>query len=70
MVSNVDTHLPKRPLGHTGMDVSLLSLGTVKFGRTTGVKYPTAVTPSTVAEAVDLLAEARALGINLIDTAG
>ncbi len=69
MVSNVDAQLSKRALGHTGMDVSLLSLGTVKFGRTTGVKYPTAVTLPTDAEAVELLAEARALGINLIDTA-
>ena len=32
--------LPKRDLGTTGMRVSCLGLGTVKFGRNQGVKYP------------------------------
>ncbi|MFP9026076.1 aldo/keto reductase, partial [Pseudomonas aeruginosa] len=29
-----------RPLGDTGLAVSPLGLGTVKFGRDQGVKYP------------------------------
>ena len=29
-----------RPLGDTGMAVSALGLGTVKLGRSEGVKYP------------------------------
>ncbi len=33
--------LAKRPLGSTGIDVSCLGLGTVKFGRNQEVKYPT-----------------------------
>jgi aryl-alcohol dehydrogenase-like predicted oxidoreductase len=32
--------LAKRPLGSTGIDVSCLGLGTVKFGRNQEVKYP------------------------------
>ena len=30
----------KRPLGSTGIDVSVLGLGTVKIGRNQQVKYP------------------------------
>jgi aryl-alcohol dehydrogenase-like predicted oxidoreductase len=33
--------LAKRPLGSTGIEVSSLGLGTVKFGRNQEVKYPT-----------------------------
>ena len=32
--------LPSRILGSTGLEVSTLGLGTVKFGRNSGVKYP------------------------------
>lgn len=56
-------------LGNTGMRAAKLSLGTVKFGRTAGVKYPSAAKMPTDGEARELLATARALGINLIDTA-
>ena len=56
-------------LGNTGLHVARISLGTVKFGRTAGVKYPAAVKMPTDDEARELLATARALGINLIDTA-
>tara|TARA_R110002110_G_scaffold205066_7_gene417127 strand:- start:265240 stop:266028 length:789 start_codon:yes stop_codon:yes gene_type:complete len=58
-----------RPLGSTGLQVSALGLGTVKFGRDTGVKYPQAFTIPDDNSALRLLAEARELGINLIDTA-
>ncbi|MDQ7013415.1 MAG: aldo/keto reductase [Planctomycetota bacterium] len=58
-----------RPLGTTGLLVSTLGLGTVKLGRTEGVKYPTPYDLPTDDEARALLALAADLGINLIDTA-
>lgn len=58
-----------RPLGSTGFKVSPLGLGTVKLGRDQGVKYPTGFTIPGDDEARLLLAQARELGINLIDTA-
>ena len=58
-----------RPLGDTGLAVSPLGLGTVKFGRDQGVKYPSGFTIPDDHEAADLLALAHDLGINLIDTA-
>jgi len=61
--------LPLRPLGRTGMEVSLLGLGTVKLGRREGVKYPSPFELPTDTEAARLLDTARDLGINLIDTA-
>lgn len=61
--------LPVRPLGNTGMSVSLLGLGTVKIGRRQGVKYPAAFDLPKDAEVVRLLDTARDLGINLLDTA-
>lgn len=61
--------LPLRPLGRTGLAVSPLGLGTVKFGRNQGVKYPQAFELPDDRQAADLLALARELGINLLDTA-
>ena len=58
-----------RPLGNTGLIVSPLGLGTVKLGRDQGVKYPNGFTIPDDAAARALLDQARALGINLIDTA-
>src|SRR5690606_33729328 len=58
-----------RPLGSTGFKVSPLGLGTVKLGRDQGVKYPTGFTIPGDDDASLLLAQARELGINLIDTA-
>ncbi len=58
-----------RPLGATGLNVSPLGLGTVKLGRDQGVKYPSGFTIPDDQAARELLARARALGINLIDTA-
>ena len=63
------TPLPLAPLGTSGLQVAKLSLGTVKFGRDQGVKYPQAVKIPSDREARELLAEAAALGINLLDTA-
>ena len=58
-----------RPLGSTGLQVSALGLGTVKLGRDQGVNYAAAFTIPDQRSAVALLAQARGLGINLIDTA-
>ncbi|MFD2643828.1 aldo/keto reductase [Pseudomonas japonica] len=58
-----------RPLGSTGLVVSPLGLGTVKLGRDQGVKYPNGFTIPDDQAARLLLAQARELGINLIDTA-
>lgn len=58
-----------RPLGDTGLLVSPLGLGTVKLGRDQGVKYPNGFTIPDDASARTLLAQARELGINLLDTA-
>ena len=49
--------------------VSPLGLGTVKLGRSEGVKYPHPVRIPTDDEAAALIARAEELGINLIDTA-
>lgn len=58
-----------RPLGNTGMQVSALGFGTVKFGRNEGVKYPQSFAIPDDREARALLDLARDLGINLLDTA-
>ncbi len=58
-----------RALGSTGLQVSPLGLGTVKLGRNAGVKYPSHFELPSDREAADLLALARELGINLLDTA-
>lgn len=58
-----------RPLGRTGLVVSALGLGTVKFGRRTGVKYPRPFALPTDAEIAALLGTAKTCGVNLLDTA-
>ena len=58
-----------RALGSTGITVSALGLGTVKFGRNQGVKYPRGFALPSDQQIRDLLAQARELGINLLDTA-
>lgn len=62
------TFIP-RTLGNTGIAVSPLGLGTVKFGRNQQVKYPKPFALPSDAEVQNLLALARELGINLLDTA-
>ena len=61
--------VPRRQLGNTGIDVPCLSLGTVKFGRNAGVKYPQAFKLPDDNEVTSLLQLAFDSGINLIDTA-
>lgn len=58
-----------RALGETGIQVSPLGLGTVKFGRNQQVKYPSAFKIPDDKQVADLLSLAADLGINLIDTA-
>lgn len=60
--------LPQRPLGSTGLSVSVLGLGTVKFGRNQKIKYPTFELPGDETICA-LLDDACACGINLLDTA-
>ena len=59
----------KRPLGNTGIEVSPLGLGTVKFGRNTGVDYPLPYELPSDNRIADLLAAAQREGVNLLDTA-
>ncbi|WP_339843347.1 aldo/keto reductase [uncultured Halopseudomonas sp.] len=58
-----------RRLGSTELMVSPLGLGTVKFGRNQGVKYPASFELPDDRQAKDILALAHDLGINLLDTA-
>jgi aryl-alcohol dehydrogenase-like predicted oxidoreductase len=58
-----------RALGSTGLNVSVLGLGTVKIGRNQQVKYPRAFDLPDDATVRDLFAQAYELGINFIDTA-
>lgn len=58
-----------RAIPGTSLRVSALGLGTVKLGRNEQVKYPAAFTLPDDAAVRSLLAQARELGINLLDTA-
>lgn len=71
MAAHAVTGLEQRPFGRLGDSVSVLGLGTVKFGRNTGVKYPGGENFAlpTDAEIESLLDLVLDNGINLIDTA-
>lgn len=56
-------------LGQTEIQVSQLGLGTVKFGRNEGVKYPAKFELPSDRDLQELLFVAKELGINLLDTA-
>jgi aryl-alcohol dehydrogenase-like predicted oxidoreductase len=58
-----------RIMAGTDLKISPIGLGTVKLGRTEGVKYPNTFTIPDDKQAADLIAFAKHLGINLIDTA-
>ncbi len=58
-----------KELGQTGIKLSPLGLGTVKFGRNEGVKYPNSFTIPPEPILANLLAKAKDLGINTLDTA-
>lgn len=59
----------KRMLGNSGIEVSVLGLGTVKIGRNQQVKYPSGFELPEDAEVQALFELAQSLGINFIDTA-
>lgn len=61
--------MKKRALGSTGIDVSVLGLGTVKIGRNQQVKYPSGFELPDDNSVIELFELARSLGINFIDTA-
>jgi aryl-alcohol dehydrogenase-like predicted oxidoreductase len=61
--------LPHRFLGQTGIKVSPIGLGTVKFGRNQSVKYPESFELPTDEEIITLFETAQSLGINTLDTA-
>lgn len=58
-----------RQLGQTGIEVSAVGLGTVKFGRNQGMKYPQDYALPEDKTIQNLLAMARDYQINLLDTA-
>ena len=58
-----------RQLGTSGIRVSTLGLGTVKFGRNQDLKYPEPFRLPSAGEITLLLETASDLGINLLDTA-
>ncbi|GAB3105325.1 aldo/keto reductase [Aestuariicella hydrocarbonica] len=59
----------RHAIADTGIRVSPLGLGTVKFGRNQGVKYPSGFELPSDQDAANLIAQGKDLGINLIDTA-
>jgi aryl-alcohol dehydrogenase-like predicted oxidoreductase len=61
--------LQRRSLGNTGITVSRVGLGTVKFGRNQGVNYPKPFDLPSDHDITALLEVASSLGINLLDTA-
>lgn len=61
--------LELKALGATGLRASPLGLGTVKFGRNRGVKYPRRFDLPTDQAILTLLETAWESGINLLDTA-
>jgi aryl-alcohol dehydrogenase-like predicted oxidoreductase len=71
MINQLRPQLPihKTALGQTGILVSKLGIGTVKFGRNTGVKYPYHFNIPEDHTLKELLATAKELNINLLDTA-
>jgi|TARA_B110000879_G_scaffold41282_1_gene58156 aryl-alcohol dehydrogenase-like predicted oxidoreductase len=62
-------NLERRALGSTGIKISSLGLGTVKFGRNEEVRYPKSFSLPTDMQIERLLDIARQEGINLLDTA-
>lgn len=61
--------LKLQALGQTGILVSPIGLGTVKFGRNQALKYPQNFELPTDDEIITLLETAQHLGINTLDTA-
>jgi len=63
------SNIPLKPISDTGLEVSSLGLGTVKFGRNEDVKYPEDFEIPDDGQVLALLSQAHDAGINLLDTA-
>ncbi len=61
--------MDKIELGSTGIKICPIGLGTVKFGRNVGVKYPQGFDLPSDESLAKLLETAQSLGINMLDTA-
>ncbi len=61
--------MEKTELGQTGLHISPIGLGTVKFGRNEGVKYPQGFELPSEDSLHELLSIAKELGVNVLDTA-
>ncbi len=61
--------IQKTLLGNTGISVSQIGLGTVKFGRNQKINYPETFDLPSDNEIIELLYCAEELGINILDTA-
>lgn len=59
----------RKALGDTDIMISPITLGTVKIGRNSQVKYPAQFSLPSDVEVVALLDKAKELGINALDTA-
>lgn len=68
-MSSQPLQLPQRALADTGLSLSSAGLGTVKFGRTQGMKYPSSYTLPTDETLSSLLDLAQDFGVNWLDTA-
>lgn len=65
----METKIQKRTLGKVPLQLSVLGLGTVKFGRNTSVKYPQNFELPSDEQINDLLMTCKNNGINFLDTA-
>lgn len=61
--------IPLKTIADTGLSVSAVGLGTVKFGRNQAVKYPANFQLPDDSQLIHLLTQAQQAGINLLDTA-
>lgn len=69
MIGHDNKKLQRRQLGDTEIHISPIGLGTVKFGRNQGVKYPNHFDLPSDNAISELLNQAKDLGINVLDTA-
>lgn len=65
----IQKKLPQNQLGVSDITVSALGLGTVKFGRDKGLKYPEGFSLPNDKEMLNILSVAKQGGMNLLDTA-
>lgn len=61
--------MDQRPLGRTGLEVSVIGYGAFKIGRAEGIKYPSGYDLPDEAAAARILSGVLDLGVTLIDVA-